>query len=70
MKFVELTDENGKKFMVNMSKVETIRPLEKGCSVAINSKEYISVQENYEEVKVLLKRGKLHKTPSSIEVLK
>ncbi|KUL16236.1 hypothetical protein RFN66_03825 [Bacillus paralicheniformis] len=70
MKFIELTDQHGTKFMLNTSKVENIRPLDKGCSVAINSNEHIRVQEDYTEVKALLKREKLLTSPSSMKILK
>jgi len=59
MEFIELTDEDGQKFMINISRVETIWRAYKGCSIAtINDTEFISVQESYDEVKRLLEKAR------------
>ncbi|MEC1562510.1 hypothetical protein [Bacillus haynesii] len=66
MEFIELTDEDGQKFMINISRVETIWPAHKGCSIAtINDTEFISVQESYDEVKRLLEKAR-YLNPSAL----
>lgn len=56
-KFIELTDRNGEKFLINVEHIAWIEPEKDGTSLKSNLVHYSiprRVKESYEEVKALI----------------
>lgn len=56
-KFIELTDKNGEKFLINVEHIAWIEPEKGGTSLKSNLVHYsfpTKVKESYEEVKALI----------------
>jgi len=57
-KFIELTEKNGSKFLINILHIAWIEPTKEGTSIKSNFVHYSfpkNVIESYEEVKSLIK---------------
>jgi hypothetical protein len=62
MKFIELTNDNGQKLLINLSKIECIKPRfphnenkEEGCYISFNKDNDLNiVKESYDYIKHLI----------------
>jgi hypothetical protein len=56
-KFIELTEKNGTKILLNTMHIAWVEPAKEGCSIKSNLVNYSfprNIKESYEEVKALI----------------